>query len=491
MAIDFKDGGAFVTDPNLDPKHIPGVLALFAAFVRFDDKDMKRTDWEKDSAVFSVIPSIFIDFAEGSRIDSGYRLLRRCVRHSMDSRTESLDNKEAVLVICNDKIGIHLKSPVPASMKQNIYNTEIVMTDEDLLCCQCDCQCGSKKEDSRKNLCVHALVVPYLLSILMAEDLPEHMRLELASLSLILEEGDGMWSDDIIAEMKQNALTLMRSAGNNTLTKLDAQEKTLGELLETFTVGTERQKEWNKRIKSCPKASEIGPIADMEFLSPEKKAAKTLKRENLEKLAPALIETFEPDYLQCAVVMKAAEIDMSHTGFVGYGLLDLRQKKQQADLGDSNSTIEHAVSITTMVSDSAKKWKLILRDGQERSVRQSKRQIENLSPGNACNNSDKRVMRSHAMGKSDGPPKPKQMLRRRGQDLPMKTISTKKAKLHKPRPHTWCIKVGCKVTNLNKPPGVRFYCIPPMPKLEITQLPPTATKKRSSCMLAKYCCVRN
>jgi len=127
--IDLSDGGSFIGDPDIDPKHLPGILEFFASLVSFESKT--RTDWVKDPAVYDAMPEIFISFAEKSRVDSGYRLLGRIIRHAFDSRVSTMDICQARLIIDNDNggdIGIQLLSEIPASMRKSIYETEIAVT---------------------------------------------------------------------------------------------------------------------------------------------------------------------------------------------------------------------------------------------------------------------------------------------------------------------------------------------------------------------------
>ena len=70
MEIDFKEGGAFLAEPQLDPKIIQGVLSLFASFVKFESG--KKTEWTKDSVVYDALPALFVKFSEKSRVDSEY-----------------------------------------------------------------------------------------------------------------------------------------------------------------------------------------------------------------------------------------------------------------------------------------------------------------------------------------------------------------------------------------------------------------------------------
>lgn len=197
LDIDFKEGGSFITDPSLDPHQIPQITQLLSSFVQFDEEKLTCNKWEKESPVFNVVPTMLVNIAARSHVDRGYCLLRRLVRHSMDVRTESLDNKMASLVKFGNDIGICLNSPVPASMKQDIYNTEAVLTDSSLVCCSCDCKCGAKQTDDKRNLCVHVLVVPFLLTVLLVEDLAEHFLVEITGMMPNLLAKLVEWSEAI------------------------------------------------------------------------------------------------------------------------------------------------------------------------------------------------------------------------------------------------------------------------------------------------------
>ena len=131
--IDFSFGGSFIANPDVDEKHIPAILELMASFVLFDDKKKKHTTWQKDGSMFAAMPKMFIDFASKCRVDIGYRLLRRCIRHALDSRTISLDNKKAKLILYKGKMGIHLTTPIPASTKKDVYGGSIVLSKDELL----------------------------------------------------------------------------------------------------------------------------------------------------------------------------------------------------------------------------------------------------------------------------------------------------------------------------------------------------------------------
>ena len=145
--------------------HIQAILEPMAAFVKFDEEKTEHTSWQKDGSVFAAMPKMFINLSSKCRVDVGYRLLRRCVRHALDRRTESLDNKKSKLILYKGEVGIILESPIPASMKNDVYNGTTVLTKDALLCCECDCKSGSK--NNQKVACVHSQPRGYLLSLLL------------------------------------------------------------------------------------------------------------------------------------------------------------------------------------------------------------------------------------------------------------------------------------------------------------------------------------
>ena len=174
--IDFCNGGAFVSDPNIKD-HLPGLLKLLSSCVTYNKK--KHTDWTKDPKVYDALPWNIIKFAKNSRVDSGYRLLERCVRHGHDPRMPSMfDNTAQVIQLVDGSLGFVIESQVPASMKKNVYNTTVAYTADDLLAVRCNCKSGSKSSD--KVVCVHILPIAYKVTQLLYEDLAEHILVELA-----------------------------------------------------------------------------------------------------------------------------------------------------------------------------------------------------------------------------------------------------------------------------------------------------------------------
>ena len=226
-----------------------------------------------DAGVYDALPAMIINIAQHARIDSGYRLLERCVRHGHDPKMPSLFNNRADVVKLHDgSIGLVIKMNVPASMKAQIYETSIAITKNNLLATECSCRSGSKEGD--RVVCVHNLPVAYKVTELLYDGLAEHILLKLASSVSSLGE---RWTNEETSSVKESVTTLMEATGVNT-TEEDNTCIPLDNLLEQFLTGTEKIKPWGRRSK-ISKSSVQGPINLLCFDSPSKKAKK-LKNSN-------------------------------------------------------------------------------------------------------------------------------------------------------------------------------------------------------------------
>ena len=101
---------------------IAPVISLFASFVRHNDDKEIYTDY--NSPVYDVMPSLFIDFANGSRAGSGFRLLKRCLRHALDPKAFPLMENDACLFINEEdgEMGLVLNNKVGESMKDAVLS---------------------------------------------------------------------------------------------------------------------------------------------------------------------------------------------------------------------------------------------------------------------------------------------------------------------------------------------------------------------------------
>ena len=454
-SIDFKLGGSFLLDEKIDEQLLPGILELFSTLVKFEMNETKYTDWEKDSPVFSVLPEIYIKFASKCRAKGvGYRLLKRCLRHSFDTRMESLDNKKAKLIKYGNDVGIHITTQVPASMKDAKYDGDVVLTKDKLLSASCTCKSGSAGDE--KIVCVHTLPRAFALSKLLAEDLAEHMLLELtSSLTSAMIEKDN-WQDEQIQSMKSSIITLARGSGDGELAEEMVKKSSLHHCLQHFQTGTQKTKEWN-RAPGAPQPSEIGPITTIlsSTLAPVREAKKLfgLAPDKPDINPTEEVVPFTPDYVQICLLLNAAGIKTSDFPFVGFKLFDLRRKKQL--LENPIDDVEYSDKLFRAKSS----WNDLLEEATKRTTRRSKSQINNLQ--NIATNQNT--------------PSPKK--RKRDDNPPVfsnadESTATAESKTPKRQPAARCSKVGCSNTSYMK--WLSFHRLPRRP----ANLPSNPSKKQ-------------
>ena len=315
--IEFKEGAAFLHEPELTTQYVPGLLKLFGALTTF--KPGNESGWKSHKSLYAALPSIILQFAFDCRVDSGYRLLMRCVRHAFDSRTQSLKNQTATLIVHEGEVGIHLSSSIPASMKSSVYCSEIAVTPTKLLCCKCSCHCGGQGKE--RILCVHNLPLLFLLTSLLFDGLAENMLCDLAACLRGTTWDEDDWSNEDKLEMKQNIVHLMEASGEEIVSR-DLDRTSMIELLDKFLVGTETRKKWKQKIRTPPKPSELGPVSKMNFISTEKQLVAVTKLQvesDAKKRVKAVpdngsgekeecsIDCHEPNYVKVSLLMDAAE----------------------------------------------------------------------------------------------------------------------------------------------------------------------------------------
>ena len=87
MSFKLKNGGRFISDPTfVKDKEIADVLHLFACFLVVDPSKHEHVN-KSDIGQYSYLPNIILNLAYHSRVDSGFRLLKRCIRHTYNSVT--------------------------------------------------------------------------------------------------------------------------------------------------------------------------------------------------------------------------------------------------------------------------------------------------------------------------------------------------------------------------------------------------------------------
>lgn len=430
----FRDGASFITNPDLT-EYLPATLQLFSSFVKYK-RNNKHTSWIEDPSMYDALPSLIINIAQHSRIDSGYRLLERCVRHGHDPKMQSLFyNSTDIVKLADGSLGLVIKTKVSASMKAQVYKTAIAISAMDMLATECSCRSGSKDDD--RVVCVHNLPVAYKVMELLLDGLAEHFLLKLASCITMLSE---RWTSG----KKQ----LMEAAGAM-LSCEDKVNKTLEELLNQFITGTEKAKVWGQH-KKISNPSKQGPIEMLCYESPAKKARR-LKDCNQTVRNKTIIahecdvnkentNTFTPDNPLVSLLTNA-------TGRIGGGnQLGFRLNEIRTNI--QKNGVELNV-IMQMKENAEKGWEKLNKMAQYCTIQHQN--IQNLKPRKKRSAIDESCMavhhhKKHRVSKASKP----------------KKKQGKKTRLTK-IPHTYCAKVGCKVNNINSP-STRFHRIPAFPR---------------------------
>ena len=239
--FDFHDGARFIRDEKLSTEQRCGIINLLASLVTFcKDNDLPKAA--------EVLPSMISAFAAGARVDSGERLMKRCIRHALDTKTPPIYDAHASIIEHQGEIGMVIHDSIAPSFKDGMYSVTAAFTSSCFLANKCDCKAGADlavlqqhcTESSNaggKHLCVHPLPVLYKLTILLMDGLAEHALVEFAS--CFTQHHESALSQEEAAQLKESILTLMDASS---FVSDSASSKTSHELLEAFTVGTERGK---------------------------------------------------------------------------------------------------------------------------------------------------------------------------------------------------------------------------------------------------------
>ncbi len=184
---------------------------------------------------------MIVCFAANSCLGCGYHLLARCAHHTFVSKMLPINKETSELIMHNGEIGIHLTLNVPASMKSDMYCSEIVATPTQILCCRCTCQCGSQNDE--RVVCVHNIPLLLKLNLFIGECLGEHILLELVACWNSTSLETAQWSDSERALMKKNMIALM-VADDPTIDPASIMSISIENLLVKYKVGTDGEKKW-------------------------------------------------------------------------------------------------------------------------------------------------------------------------------------------------------------------------------------------------------
>lgn len=392
LGFDFQDGGRVIRSELLSADQRVQLMELFASLLVFNDNPPENL---KQYA--KVLPKTILGFADGSRADDGYRLMQRCVRHAMDSKTEPIVKAQGEVFEHKGELGIRIRHQMQPSFKEGSYKVDVAFTKSALVACSCTCKAGADCKKCDKHVDVHVLPVLFLLVLGLYDGLAEHLLVELAE--AWNQSDDGIES----AEAMMDAIdTLKRAVHGSTgsgAIEPRQEDATVSMLLEESLVGTERRKESPapphprmlrplasvKKLKSCVKSGEEAISKRMEQASTSEEpllqepAEGTATEESTtssrgedhfaeaRKSSPyhnrltddtectSFVSGEKPKYFRTACLVAALEKelpteDLAHQDTVGYKLLMLRSE-DEGDVGvrdivmkEMASSVKQAVS---------------------------------------------------------------------------------------------------------------------------------------------------
>jgi hypothetical protein len=287
-----KDGGRYLSSSNLTTFQKIELSELLTELT--NTPRIKNTNEDRS---YQVIPHIMRLFAEGSRIQTGYRLLKRAIRHAMDPKAHDIRASKWFVIQEDGELGLVIQHKVKASMKSTIYNTHVAFTGNKLIACSCDCKAGSFWIE--RVLCVHVLPILFQVCQLMHMALSEHILIELSN----------FFTDtrNMIDLDKQNLLEIIRTLVRSDSGIQPDDITTIESLLGDYSVGTQRTKSRMLRgplshivvptvIKHCPLRRLVLDSALMKARKQQHQNVRVQNQQNIDdeqEIIPITTETYD------------------------------------------------------------------------------------------------------------------------------------------------------------------------------------------------------
>jgi hypothetical protein len=348
ISFDIKNGGSFLRNPNLTNKDKIDILNIMAGMVELYTKDeIKDLDF-RDTKLYTVVPKMYVEFAQRSRVHGGYRLLKRAVRHAMDPATPGILDTNGRVVYYNNQVSLQFSQVIRASMKKDKYKVKVTFNNSGIVCCGCDCKAGGYNND--KIICVHILPVLLQYTILLFDGLAEHVLYEMANEWYTFET---VQLSNGLLEVLYAALQKLLSASSRSVSSIDLQidaqtmRHKIIEILNIFKVGTLEYKPG----PGPPNPNTLGPLLNYDKRTPASKIeniynnrTRSSTLNSTEGINIAEVSSSEEiEYDKIHHLMKMAKewfgTDECLESFVGYRVIKLRCDNQLRKLSGYKKTI--------------------------------------------------------------------------------------------------------------------------------------------------------
>lgn len=177
LEFNLNKRGSFLCNNSLTKTHQLDIIELFAGLVNLKQNNSANNN--QIDKLYKVLPKGIVRFAEESRLNNAYRLLRQTIRHANDPMFPAITTATTKIFTYKQKIGLYVKHSVRASMNPQQYRVEVAFTNELLLSCRCSCCVGCCNTGG--SLCVHILPVIYKLTQTLYQGLGEHLLVNFQS----------------------------------------------------------------------------------------------------------------------------------------------------------------------------------------------------------------------------------------------------------------------------------------------------------------------
>jgi hypothetical protein len=356
-------------------------------------------------------------------------------------------------------------------MKDASYDVQVAFTNEELICCTCNCKAGCVGSD--RSVCVHVLPLILLFLIFMLDGFAEHVLVELCHRWDLDQVNLENIVDDKEMELLSSSISqLMMYSGRGGSVSEDKTNVSV--LLSSFRVGTEKMKIFNRQ----PKPDELIPIRLLNIKSNNSMVKSKLSSKPKPSSEPILLcspcssptatttstttvdSSFSPNYVEVEYCIKAMEyvfesyFNEMHTG---YRVLKHRSDKMKAS---------EAMNLNLRLEMNKKRieWKRMLSKAMSRNRESIKRKRDDsFTLFQSCNDPTNNETQSTSNDTFPLPlptlqQQPQRKKHKRQPLLPLQSTAIISKKDHQRKCSYYCAFKGCNNNNHSK--NVSFFRVP-------------------------------
>jgi hypothetical protein len=265
IPLDFSDGAHFLRAEELSDTEVRDIVRILSQLITYSSATDKTVGLHQ-----RALPDLLVSFAQGSRIDSGERLMTRASRHATDPRSPSILSATGEITFLNGETCILIDTKVQASMKTDQYRSRVCFSDKNLVSNSCECKSGSL--GGEKVVCVHTPSVIARFAHLLLDGFIEHA---LCELSARWKAPGPQFDADIQCKIVLDLCRMMSIVKAEKWSGMIDQNLSIPAVLKDITVGTENA----KAAPTPPPLNHLFvPLRDMVFQNPSQKVLTKVRK---------------------------------------------------------------------------------------------------------------------------------------------------------------------------------------------------------------------